>query len=78
MKRPRKLKKKIKNQGILIYDLAAIPDGMRLDRIYNDFHNNGIVVWSSSAAMNISHTHIPNPPMIINGIKKIKIIDISK
>ena len=76
MKRPRKLKKKIKNQGILIYDLASIPDGMRLDRIYNDFHNNGIVVWSSRG--NISGKHIPNPPMIINGIKKIKIIDISK
>lgn len=77
MKRPRKVKKRIKNNGILIYDLATIPNGMNLERIYRDFHYNRIVVWSSSSAMNLSNKNITNPPTVINGIKKIKIIDIS-
>ena len=76
MKRPRRIKKRMKNNGTLIYDLATIPNGKSLGDIVNEFHYRGIVVWSSSAATNLGRIASSNAPTVINGIKKIKIINL--
>lgn len=75
---PRKAKKKIKKSGTLIYDVASLPRSYTIMQIYHGFRNMGVVLWCSDAKNNLGGIDISCPPTVVNGVKKIKIVDVSK
>lgn len=74
MRKPRKLKKAIR-KATLIYDLAAIPKQMTVDRILKGFRE-GIVIWASQPSMNVSGRNA-SMPIVIPKSSRIKFIDVS-
>lgn len=78
IKRPRKIKKKIKKSGTLLYDIAGLPHNTTMMNIVNGFHNMGVVLWCSDPSYNFSAKKVDNPPTVVNGVKKINIVDVSK
>lgn len=77
-RRPRKLKKHIKKNGILIYDIALLPRHITIDRLHKNFIHNGLVLYNSQGAGNLGGVNSNNTPQIINNINKIKLIDLSQ
>lgn len=77
IKRPRKLKKRLGKNGVLVYDLAGLPMNSTVRTIHHDFHNFGLVLWSSSASQTFSGRDCNNPPMVVGNVRKFKVIDIS-
>lgn len=64
----------------LIYDFAYLPNGFTMQRITDMYRNDGIVVYNSSAAGNVSQKNTQRPPEVVNipeGVE-IKFIDLDK
>ena len=66
MRKPRKLKKAIKN-SIVIYDIPATPAGFEIDELLKVFRDNGVLFYDSS---------LGKCPEFVNRVGgRVKIID---
>lgn len=77
-RKPRKSKKSIAKNGVLIYDIALLPKNKTVGHIYNEFKNYGMVIYNSQAAGNIGAVTSNNIPFVINNVRNIKFIDLSQ
>jgi len=75
---PRKLKKKNAKRGILIYDVASLPNSWTMRELKKSFEEYGIVAWASNADNNMSGKDCANPPMVVNNLRGVKIVDLSE
>jgi len=78
MRTPRKLKKKNAKKGTLIYDVCGLPNRQTIRDILKGFEVSGIVLWASKASYNLSGEDCNNPPMVVNNLRGVKIIDVSE
>lgn len=76
-RKPRKSKKSIVKRGVLIYDLALLPNGRTIANIYKEFKEKGIVVYNSAAAGNVGQRNSVSKPRVINNVRDIKFIDLN-
>ena len=77
-RKPRKLKKKLFKNGVLIYDISCLSKHNTMRDIMEGFHRDGIVLWASAASDNLSEKDCTNPPFVVNNTRSVKIIDVSK
>ena len=78
MRTPRKLKKRNAKKGILIYDVCGLPNHQTIYEILKCFDRSGIVLWASNANYNLSGKDCNNPPMVVNNLRRVKIVDLSE
>jgi len=75
---PRKLKKKSIKRGILIYDFASLPRTNTAKDVMKNFINLGIVFYDSDGNNNISGKDCHNIPQVVNNVRGVRIVDLSK
>lgn len=75
---PRKLKKKNAKKGTLIYDLVGLPIHYSIKEVLKAFDRSGIVLWASRANCNYNGVDCVNPPMVVNNLRGVKIVDLSE
>jgi hypothetical protein len=76
-RKPRKSKKSIAKRGVLIYDIAVLPNGWTLMKMLEAYRRDKIVIYNSSAAGNMGQKNSDNKPFVINNVTSIKLIDLS-
>ena len=74
---PRKFKKSLIKNGILIYDVSTLPLNSTMLDIKNRFVNYGLIIWASSKMVNHAGVDCFNEPKVLNSKRKIDIIDVS-
>lgn len=74
---PRKIKKSLGKNGVLVYDVSSLPNRQTIKSIMYDFNNFGLVLWASAANDNYSGKDCNNPPMVVGNVRKFKVIDVS-
>ncbi len=76
-RKPRKVKKRLAKNGVLIYDVATLPRQQTIRDIHKAFSEMGIVLWASKANDNYTGRDCDNAPQVVSNIRKFKSIDVS-
>lgn len=74
---PRKKKKSILKGGVLVYDIAGLPNGMKMFDVLTAFQDKKIVVWASKAHMNSGQIDLTTAPFVIDNKVNIKFKDLA-
>jgi len=76
-RKPRKIKKRLAKNGILIYDLSTLPVRETIKGVYKTFIDKGVVLWASSKLDNLQGRDCNNAPQVVNNVRGFRLKDIS-